>query len=49
MVLPLTCTVNCDAPMTVARMRSLGSMIGIDIRVLNCSMISSASSFAMSP
>ena len=28
MVLPLTCTVNCEAPITVARMRSSGSTTG---------------------
>ena len=35
MVLPLTWTVNCDAPITVARMRWPGSMSGSVVRRLN--------------
>ncbi len=48
MVLPLTCTVNCEAPITVARMRSAGSTSGTD-RPLRPSTTAWARSMAMSP
>ena len=35
MVLPLTCTVNCEAPITVARMRWPGSISGRPLRRLS--------------
>src|ERR1700730_11262516 len=49
MVLPLTWTVNCDAPITVARMRWPGSISLSAVRCLSSARSSSASSLAISP
>ena len=49
MVLPLTCTVNCEAPMTVARMRWPGSISGKPERRLSSRASVGASGLAMSP
>src|ERR1700727_1413307 len=49
MVLPLTWTVNCEAPMTVARMRWPGSISGRPVRRLNSPASAAASGLAISP
>jgi hypothetical protein len=49
MVLPLTWTVNCEAPITVARMRWPGSTSGSAVRRLSSPHSAAASSLAMSP